>query len=90
MRRYLSKANSLTSRQQLAAKNSEARNEVEEFVKTFGMATRLRSSLKKLFSAGCNLTRKLLITFSCQQDRKVKVSRRFSFTLTPFFFSGGD
>ena len=75
----------LQSKLMLISKNSEARNEVEEFVKTFGMATRLRSSLKKLFSAGCNLTRKLLITFSCQQNRKVKVSRRFTFTLTPFF-----
>ena len=63
----------LQSKLMLISKSSESRSEVEEFVRTLMVAMRLKRSLKKLFEAGCNLTRMMCITFHCNVEKKVKV-----------------
>ena len=63
----------LQSKLMLISKSSESTSEVEEFVRTHGGALRLRDSLKRLFDAGCNLTRKMRIVIYCDKIKKIKV-----------------
>ena len=62
----------------LISKSDEAMSEAQEFVATLMVAMRLRRSLRKLFEAGCNLTRRMCIVIYCNKNKKVKV-RLYSF-----------
>ena len=63
----------LQSKLMLISKSDEARKEVETYVATLVACSRIERGIKKLFDAGCNLTRRMCVIVYCSPERRRKV-----------------
>ena len=63
----------LQSKLMLISKSDAALQEVERFVACLSLSLRIERGIKKLFDAGCNLTRRMSVIVYCNLERKRKV-----------------
>ncbi len=63
----------LQSKLMLISKSDDAAKEVQRFVSILSVALRVERGIKKMFEAGCNLTRRMSVWVHCDTRRRKKV-----------------
>ena len=58
----------------LISKSADANQAVERFTSVLQHAERLEVAGRRLYEAGCNLTRRMIISIFCEPAKKVKVT----------------
>ena len=67
----------LQSKLMLISKSDSAAKEVQRFVSILSVALRVERGIKKMFEAGCNLTRRMSVWVHCDTRRKKRVEVDF-------------
>ena len=63
----------LQSKLMLISKSDSAAKEVQRFVSLLSLALRVERGIKRMFEAGCNLTRRMSVWIHCDTRRRKKV-----------------